>query len=72
MKNRNLILILFAQLLGWTSLYGQSVEGGDFMRSIGMIYVVVAVILLAFAGIVAFLINLDRRFRKIEKHIKNI
>lgn len=42
----------------------------DFMQSIGKIYVVVAVILAAFAGIVCFLIYLDRRLTNIENQIK--
>jgi len=43
---------------------------GDFMRSIGRIYVVVAVILIIFFGIVLFLIYLDRKLTKLENQIK--
>jgi hypothetical protein len=43
----------------------------DVMRSNGKIYVVVAVILTIFAGLILYLIRLDRRITKIEKdHLK--
>ena len=42
----------------------------DFMRSIGKIYVVVAVIVAIFIGIVLFLIYLDRKLTKLENQIK--
>lgn len=41
----------------------------DFFQSIGKIYVVVAVVLVSFLGIVMFLIYLDRKLRKIEEQI---
>ncbi|HHS95497.1 MAG TPA: CcmD family protein [Phaeodactylibacter sp.] len=47
------------------------VPGGDFMRNIGKIYVVVAVILAIFFGIILFLIYLDRKISRLEKQIKN-
>ena len=43
----------------------------DFMRSIGKIYVVVAVILAIFIGIVLFLIYLDRKLAKLENQIND-
>lgn len=39
----------------------------DVMRSNGKIYVVVAVILTIFAGIILYLIRLDRKITKLEK-----
>ncbi|MEM9886030.1 MAG: CcmD family protein [Bacteroidota bacterium] len=45
-------------------------DSPDFMRSIGKIYVVVAVIIVVFLGIVAFLIYLDRKLTKLEDQIK--
>ena len=39
----------------------------DTLRSNGKIYVVVAVLLIIFAGISAFLIHLDRKISKLEK-----
>ncbi len=38
------------------------------MRSNGKIYVVVAVLVIIFIGILLFLINLDKKLRKLEKN----
>ena len=46
-------------------------SAGDFMRSMGKMYVVVAVILAVFIGIVLFLVYLDRRLTKIENQIND-
>jgi len=46
-------------------------ESVDFMHSIGKIYAVVAVIVLIFLGIVAFLIYLERRISRMENQIIN-
>jgi hypothetical protein len=43
-------------------------EMADVMRSNGKIYVVVAVILTIFAGIIIYLIRLDRKMTKLEKN----
>ena len=45
-------------------------ENPDFMRSMGKMYVVVAVIVTTFIGIVVFLAMLDRKISKIEKQLK--
>ena len=68
MKMRNLMLIFAAQLLFSITLSARP-EEADFMRSTGMIYVVVAVILVALGGVAAFLFSLERRFRKLEEHL---
>ena len=41
----------------------------DFMRSIGKIYVVVAVIITIFIGIILFLISLERKIKRLEDQI---
>ncbi|TAK42403.1 MAG: CcmD family protein [Saprospiraceae bacterium] len=41
----------------------------DFMRSMGKMYVVLAVIAAIFIGIVFFLIHLDRKLTKLENQI---
>ena len=46
-------------------------ENPDFFRSIGKIYVVVAVVLAVFLGILFFLIYLDRKITKLENQIKD-
>lgn len=42
----------------------------DQMRADGKIWVVVAVISVIFAGIIAFLVNIDRKVSKLEKQLK--
>jgi hypothetical protein len=44
-----------------------SVEMADTMRKEGKIYVVVAVILTIFAGIILYLVRLDRKITRLEK-----
>ena len=43
---------------------------GDNMRSNGKIYVVVAVLVTIFIGIILYLIRLDRKIAKLEKETK--
>ena len=50
-------------------LNAQNVEMADTMRSEGKIYVVVAILLLIFAGLIGYLIMLDRKISKIEKKL---
>ena len=45
----------------------RKVEMADTMRSNGKIYVVVAVIVTIFAGIIIYLVRLDRKITKLEK-----
>ena len=42
-------------------------EPTDFMRSNGKIYVVVAVVTVIVAGLIVYLINLDRKISRLEK-----
>ena len=44
-------------------------EDMDFMRSMGKMYVVVAVIVAIFIGIVIYLVSLDRKITKLENQI---
>lgn len=44
-----------------------SPEMADTMRSEGKIYVVVAILVIIFIGIVAYLISIDRKVSRIEK-----
>ena len=47
-------------------------EMADIMRSNGKIYVVIAVIVAIFAGIIIYLVRLDRKLTKLEKnHFKS-
>lgn len=43
----------------------------DFFHSIGKIYVVVAVVLILFIGLVAYLFYLDRKISRLEQKLRN-
>ena len=49
-------------------------QGGnpDFMRSIGKIYVVVAVIVTIFIGLIIFLIFLEKKLSRLERRIDEL
>jgi CcmD family protein len=64
-----LLLVGLLTLLVQQMAFAQQAASGDFLRSIGHIYVVVAVILIIFIGIVLFLIYLDRKLTKLENQI---
>lgn len=52
--------------------YGNtSVEMADGMRSNGKIYVVVAVVMTVFTGLIFYTITIDRRISKMEKEVFN-
>lgn len=53
------------------SLFMHAQSDPDFMRSTGKIYVVVAVIVAVFIGLVFFLLYLDRRLTKLENQTKD-
>jgi hypothetical protein len=60
------LLFLFTNLI----LFAQEEKGAemaDTMRSNGKIYVVIAVILTIFAGIIFYLIRLDRKLSRLER-----
>ena len=63
------ILSFLILLLTSTSLFAQEVEMADQMRSDGKIWVVVSVIAIVFAGIITYLVLLDRKISKIEKSL---
>lgn len=68
MKRYLRLITLFFLLAGPTNLLAQQ-TGNDFLRNIGKIYVVVAVITVVFIGVIIFLIYLDRKLTKIENQI---
>lgn len=67
-KFRKLVCFL-AVVLSAVTVQAQSasVEGEDFMRSNGKIYVVVAVVLTIVIGLLAYVYSLDRKISKLEK-----
>lgn len=62
-------LLLLSQHLMAQQPVADGVEMADRMRADGKIWVVVAVIAAVFAGIVLYLIRLDRQLGKLEKEI---
>lgn len=57
-------------ILSVATICAQSAEPpADFLRSIGKIYVVVAVIVIVFLGLALYLWRLDRRLSDLEKQI---
>ncbi|GAB3936405.1 CcmD family protein [Larkinella terrae] len=64
-----LLALCFLLLLSF-STQAQDVEMADRLRADGKIWVVVAVILVTFAGVVLYLIRLDSKISKLEKEIK--
>jgi uncharacterized membrane protein len=67
------LLTGFAAIFLALTAYGQTASTkSDFFESTGKIYVVVAVIVVIFLGILALLISLERRLAKIEKEEKGL
>lgn len=62
--------LIFVQLFLINTLSAAD-GGGDFLRSIGKIYVVVLVIAVIFIGLVFFLISLDKRLTNLENQIND-
>lgn len=70
MKNLiRLFFLLIAIFLGSVATAQNEVPMADGMRAEGKIYVVVAIILVIFAGLIAFLIATERKVSKIEKKL---
>jgi heme export protein D (CcmD) len=73
MRNIRFILLLLMVLCSG-SLFAQeaagNVEMADGLRSSGKIYVVVSVVLIILAGLLMYLISIDRKVTKMEKNIE--
>ena len=63
-------LLLFSQNLMARQPVTDGVEMADRLRADGKIWVVVAVIAAVFAGIILYLVRLDRQIGKLEKEVK--
>ncbi len=62
------MLVLLTNVgLGQDMMSDEPVQMADGLRSNGKIYVVVAVVVTIVAGVVVYLINLDRRISRLEK-----
>lgn len=65
------ILLLFSQTLFAQQPVTNGIEMADRLRADGKIWVVVAVVAAVFAGIIVYLVRLDRQIGKLEKEVKN-
>lgn len=68
MNKISLFLLAIISFFSTTAL-AQSAEMADTMRSEGKIYVVVAILLVIFGGLIGYLVSLDRKVTRIEKKI---
>ena len=59
-------------LLTNSALFAQGAEMADMLRSEGKIYVVVAIILVIFFGLIGFLIYTDRKVSNLEKRVNDL
>ncbi len=69
------VTLLLANLLFWSinlalAQENNPVEMADTLRSSGKIYVVVAVIITLFSGILLYLISLDRKLTRLENETR--
>ena len=62
-------MIIFSTFIFFTFLAkAQDVKMADIMKENGKIYVVIAVMLTILAGLILYLIRLDRKISKLEKN----
>ena len=72
MKKLTKILLMSLFLLTNPALFAQGAEMADTLRSEGKIYVVVAIILIIFFGLIGFLIYTDRKVSNLEKRVNDL
>ncbi|KAB7732755.1 CcmD family protein [Rudanella paleaurantiibacter] len=65
----NVLLSLSLALTSWFQ-QPESVEMADQLRADGKIWVVVLVIAVVFAGLITYLIRLDRQLGRVEKEVQ--
>jgi uncharacterized membrane protein len=66
---RNTLLTLLLSIAATAAMaQEQGTEMADVMRSNGKIYVVVLVLATIFAGIIAYLVRIDRKLKKLENN----
>ncbi len=70
-KSPLLALLLLSRNLMAQQPVTDGIEMADRLRADGKIWVVVAVIAAVFAGIIIYLVRLDRQIGKLEKEINN-
>lgn len=70
MKTKLIFLAFVFSMITFVSFGQTDVEMADVMRSNGKIYVVVAVAGIVMAGLIIYLVSLDRKITSLEKKIK--
>jgi hypothetical protein len=68
MIKKTFLSLLFQTLILFSHAQDSSAEMADTFRSNGKIYVVVAVMLTILAGIILYLVRLDRKISRLEKN----
>lgn len=69
-KVKIFLSFLLLQILFINTTFAQNANP-DFMQSIGKIYVVVAVIITIFIGIIIYLFSLERKIKDLEQRLLN-
>ncbi len=72
MKSISKNLLMGLLLLMSQTLFAQEAQMADTLRSEGKIYVVVAIILVIFFGLIGFLIYTDRKVSSLEKRVNEL
>ena len=67
MKKILILSVFFLLLMNMSAIAQEEVEMADTMRSNGRIYVVVAVIITILAGLILYLVRIDRKISKLER-----
>lgn len=68
---KKVITVVLTSIFFMVNALHAQTENVDFMRSIGKIYVVVAVIVAIFVCLVLYLFYLDRKLTRLENQINN-
>lgn len=67
MKLKKIVLLFVLLLTTMISFAQEKTEMADTMRSNGRIYVVVAVVTTILAGLILYMVRLDRKMTRLEK-----
>ena len=71
METRKTAFTLLAWFVSPLLFAQQEVEMADALRANGKIYVVVAIVLLILAGLIGYLVLLDRKISRLEKRLSD-
>ena len=61
------VALVFFSIMIFAQTSNEPTEMADLMRSNGKIYVVIAVVLTIFSGIILYLVRIDRKMKRLEK-----